>query len=204
MKCSKTHQVKEVVVNVTDSQVMLAKQFANETYFERYQHRAEKEPGLTLKKCKQDIFNGTISEFIAKNALEIMGFSISDVDLRDLPINGRSFEADLVERNKGYRFHVKGADGNSPFAPSHLFSLTDPLLHTPDKNDYILSVTYIEDNNIYSGYINGCYKATDILENDLYDEPIKEQKKKAIYIRSEENRKNVEDLLTSSQLFSIL
>tara|TARA_Y100001963_G_scaffold66763_1_gene93049 strand:- start:2776 stop:3405 length:630 start_codon:yes stop_codon:yes gene_type:complete len=197
----KSQLIKSLKLEVTPWQYMLAADFADKTHMLRYEKYKERNPHLTPTKCWHDIVSGTISEFVAKNILQFSNFNITDVNLEVLDAFDKSFDPDLLERNKGYRFHVKGVEATH-YTPSHLFENNDPLVTNPEHNDYIISVSWFTDpQGICAGWINGCFKASDIKKYNLYEDPIKEDlkgKKKAIYL------KNIENILTEYEFWTIL
>jgi hypothetical protein len=135
-----------------------------ETSRDMYRYRGEHRE----HKMRTDIILGKLGEVAAYKYLTARGFWCNKPDFTIYERRRKSYDADLTTRC-GKRIHVKaqGYDSMMRYGASWLMQKTDKLVSEPDFEDYILMVSLkgMEAN------ILGVVKATELVYNDLYDEP---------------------------------
>lgn len=154
-----------VDLNFTPEQDEQLRIFTDEVMKKRGKVRGERYPGEPPKdKFWWDQFFGTKCEFASEKVLTGWGFACSPPDIS---IHDRgSYKRDLVATKDGItnKIHVKSAHryGDSI---SWVCQTDDPLLYSPNDNDFILCVEIINENK-YA--ILALVKATEVLNLNLW------------------------------------
>jgi len=90
------------------------------------------------KKVVRDIYNGKLAEIMVYTTLQREGMSPSTVDFMIYNHKYKSFDADIVTKDKN--IHVKSCLGDGPFPNSWLFQPYDSLVTSPTEHDIIFLV----------------------------------------------------------------
>ena len=84
------------VVRLSKEEIEIAKKFAEDTHVERHEEYLRRKKYISLEECKENIFRGTLAEFIARNTLVFNGQDISPVNVEIYLPEDKSMDPDLV------------------------------------------------------------------------------------------------------------
>lgn len=86
-------------------------------------------------KIIKDIEYGKLAEFMVYNFYTEVGLELEEPDVKIYGKKKKSFDADLKIRNSN--LHVKSCLNNSNYPNSWMFQKNDPLVISPNNNDFI-------------------------------------------------------------------